>query len=347
MAKHEYLKWMAENTPTQWCNDSAKIDELQAALESGAIGCTSNPPLSYQTLTETPEIFREEFLRIRADAVGNDRALELIGVVVRHISGILRDLYLKSGGRYGYIRCQVQPRISADADAMLKMGKTIASWGDNIMVKIPGTAAGIQVLEELAALGIPTTATVCVSLSQILAAGEANERGIARARAAGIAPAASTAAIVQGRLQDYFTVLNKERGSVLSPFDLECAALAVVKRCYGMFVERGYSQILMPAAFRSYRQVEQMVGSAVHMTIHPKIQDEIIKADAEGKLSRQLWIDNPVDEAALARVAAVIPEFIQAYEPDGLAVRDFDAYGATKMTLEGFDVTGWQKLLTL
>ncbi len=347
MAQHEYLKWMAENTPTQWCNDSAKIDELRAALESGAIGCTSNPPLSYQTLTETPEIFREEFARIRADAKGDDRAVELIGVVVRHIAGILHELYLKSGGRYGYIRCQVQPLISADAAAMLKMGKKIASWGENIMVKIPGTAAGIEVLEELAALGIPTTATVCVSVPQILAAGEANERGVARARAAGVAPAASTAAIVQGRLQDYFTVLNKERGSALSPLDLESAALAVVKRCYNLFIERGYSQILMPAAFRSYRQVEMMVGSAVHMTIHPKIQDEIRKADAEGMLPRRLNIDTPVDEAILARVAKVIPEFIRAYVPDGLAPAEFDAYGATKMTLEGFDVSGWQKLLTL
>ncbi len=342
-----YLKWMAENTDTQWCNDSAIIGEIGAALESGAVGCTTNPPLSYLTLTEAPEIFREELSRIPAEAKGDDRVVELIGVVVRHISRLLYGMFEKSEGRCGYVRAQVRPKLSADADAMLKMGKTFASWGKNIMVKIPGTAAGVWVLEELAAMGIPTTPTVCVTVSQIVAAAEAYERGVKRAVEKGIRPAPSTAAIVMGRLQDYLTVLNKERSAGLSTYDLECAALAVAKRCYRIFIERGYRQVLMPAAFRCARQVEQMVGSKVVMTIHPKIQEEIIKAEAEGTIRREIAIENPVDPKALERVIKALPEFTLAYEPDAIAIRDFDAYGGTIMTLDGFESTGWQKLLTL
>lgn len=347
MIKHGYLKWMAENTDTQWCNDSAIIEEINSALDSGATGCTSNPPLTYITLTQAPEIFSEELAKISASVTGDNKVVELIGVVVRHISKMLYEMYEKSEGRYGYIRAQVQPGLSADANAMLKMGKTFASWGKNIMVKIPGTAAGIWVLEELAAMGIPTTPTVCVTVSQIVAAAEAYERGVKRAIEAGIKPAPSTAAIVMGRLQDYLTSLNKERNTDLSGYDLECAALAVTKRCYQIFAERGYKQVLMPAAFRCARQVEQMVGSKVVMTIHPKIQEEVIKAEAEGTIRRELAIDNPVDPEAIKRVNRELPEFTLAYEPNAIAVKDFDAYRGTIMTLEGFDVTGWQKLLTL
>ena len=51
MKEHGYLKWMAENTDTDWCNDSAIAAEIDAAMASGAVGCTTNPPLTFQVLT--------------------------------------------------------------------------------------------------------------------------------------------------------------------------------------------------------------------------------------------------------------------------------------------------------
>lgn len=347
MASHEYLNWMAKSTPTQWCNDSALTPDLEKALDSGAIGCTSNPPLTYQALTVEPELYGKGVAAIPAFMKGDDRVVALLEVVVRRMSVRLMGLHESSGGKFGYIRSQVQPKISGDAAAMFRMGMAIATWGRNVMVKIPGTAAGILVLEELAARGIPTTPTVCVSVPQIVAAAEAYERGAKRAKAAGLKPAASTAAIVMGRLQDYLTALNQERGAGLSTIDLENAALAVAKRCCSILKERGYGTILMPAAFRAPRQVTEMAGAAVHMTIHPKIQDEINKADAAGSLVRALRIDDPVDPDSLARVAKALPEFLPAYEPDGMKPGEFDTYGGTLMTLDGFDKTGWQKLYTL
>lgn len=347
MKENSYLHWMAENTDTQWCNDSAIVEEIKAAINAGAVGCTTNPPLSFLSLTQNPEIFSEEVAKIPSSITGDDRAVELIGVVVRHISKMLYEIFEKSEGRAGYVRAQVKPRQSADAEAMLNMGKKFASWGKNIMVKIPGTAAGVWVLEELAALGIPTTPTVCVSVSQIAAVAEAYERGAKRATEAGIKPAPSTAAIVMGRLQDYLTAINNERNAGLTAHELECAALAVAKRSYQLCIERGYKTVLMPAAFRSAWQLEQMVGSKVMMTIHPKIQKEVLLAEENGSIQRKSAISNPVDPEALERVGKALPEFLQAYEPDGIAVRDFDTFGATVMTLDGFDVTGWQKLLTL
>jgi transaldolase len=345
--KHEYLNWMAKNSPTQWCNDSALTGDLETALESGAIGCTSNPPLTFEALTVQPQLYADGVASIPPTAQGDDRVVELLGVVVRSIARRLKTLHKDSGGEFGYIRSQVQPKIGSNGAAMHRMGLKISTFGENVMVKIPGTAAGIQVLEELAAAGIPTTPTVCVSVSQILAAAEANERGIRRAIAAGRRPAASTAALVMGRLQDYLAVLNEERKAGLPMSDLAQAALAVTKRCYAIMKDRGYSQLLMPAAFRVPEQVSGMVGAKVHMTIHPKIQADVIKADAEGRLARRIAIDDPLDTDLIARVSRAFPEFKQAYEPEGLTPAEFDGFGATVMTLDGFDKNGWQKLYTL
>ena len=346
MKEHAFLKWMSEETATDWCNDSALPDDLDAALASGAIGCTTNPPLTYQVLTAEPEHFAPDLAQIANGVTGDAKVVGLIGVVVRKIAKRLEALFEETDRTRGYVRTQVAPPLSADGAAMLAMGKIYASWGPNVKVKIPGTCAGIRVLEELTALGIPTNPTVCVSLSQMIAAAEAHERGLKRAQAAGLDAPHSTSAFVMGRLQDYLALLSEERGLGLATYDLECAVLAVAKRCCHLFEERGYRQQIMPAAFRSARQVAELTGSKTVMTIHPSIQDRVTEADQRDELKRRAAIDDPVDPQAVDRVYQALPEFRVAYEPGGIAVEDFDSFGATAMTLKAFNETGWQKLKT-
>jgi transaldolase len=228
---------------------------------------------------------------------------------------------------------------------MLAMGKTIGAFCKNVMVKIPGTKAGIGVLEELAALGIPTTPTVCVSVPQLVATAQAYERGCARAKKAGLPVPATTSAFVMGRLQDYLASLNAERGNPVSTEDLETAVLAAVKRTYQIFKKEGYSQTIMPAAFRCARQVSELAGGVFEMTIHPKVQKLVSEADKNGEIKREKRVEAGVDEAAVDRVLKAFPEFRKAYEPDGMSIDEFDSFGGVTMTLDAFDKTGWQKLL--
>jgi transaldolase len=83
------------------------------------------------------------------------------------------------------------------------------------------------------------------------------------------------------------------------------------------------------------------------MTIHPKVQKLVAEAYAKGEIKTEKHIDAPVDEAAVQRVLKALPEFAKAYEPNGMSADEFDSYGGVVMTLDGFDKTGWQKLLSL
>ncbi len=348
MRENSFLKWMAENTPTQWCNDSALPADYRDAIKYGAIGCTTNPPLSHQLLSEHPELFKDKIDEIKKRIPDPaDRVVDYLSLVVQYVAADFKAMHEKSGGKIGYVRSQVEPRKSADAQAMLAQGKRIAQFGKNVMVKIPGTKAGIWVLEELAALGIPTNPTVCVSVPQVIASAEAYDRDCARAVKAGLKPAESTTALVMGRLQDFLVAENERLGSPCTLSDLEIAALAVLKRAYGVFVQRKYAQRIMPAAFRCTMQVTELVGGDFHMTIHPKVQDQLIEQDKKGLVKREVRIDAPVDEKVVQKVMKAIPDYRMAYEPDGMTVDQFDAFGGTVMTLDGFDKTGWQKLLAL
>ena len=56
-------------------------------------------------------------------------------------------------------------------------------------------------------------------------------------------------------------------------------------------------------------------------------------------------IDKPVDEAYL-KALRQIPEFVQAYEPDGLAPEEFQHYGAFLATMNQF-LGGYDSLVQL
>jgi transaldolase len=344
---NHFLKWMVENTDTRWCNDSALRDNYLQAIQNGAVGCTTNPPLSFEALTVETDRFGEKVKEIGSKFSGREKVLEYFRLLVPGIAKDFYPIYEKTGGKTGYVRSQVEPELSGDAEAMLKMGKTISTFGKNVMVKIPGTKAGVWVLEELAALGIPTTPTVCVSVPQLIATAWAYERGCERAKKAGLKPAASTGAFVMGRLQDYLAALNEERGKPVSTEDLETAVLAALKRTYGIFKKEGLTQTIMPAAFRCARQVSELAGGVFEMTIHPKVQAMLVEADKSGAVKCEKRIDAPVDEKAVERVLKAFPEFRKAYEPDGMTIDEFDTFGGVIMTLDGFNKSGWQKLLAL
>ena len=347
MEKQGYFSWLAENTDTKWTNDSAILSQVKHAETLGAIGGTTNPPLSYEALTTDTEFYEDDLEKISRDCTDNEFALQAMGLVVRKMADYWFALHKEKGGLYGKVRAQVGPPLRDDAEGMLEMGKTMAAWGENIMVKIPVTEAGVWVLEELASLGIATNPTVTTSISQMIAVAEAYERGAARAEKSGLKPAVTTIAIVMGRVQDYLEVLKKERGIDITTEDLEWAALALVKRSLEIVKAKNYKSILQPAAFRSVLHVEQISGAPFCSTIHPKVQKMVEEADASGLIKHEVLIDAPLDQAAVDRVSAAFPEFVLAYEPEAIKPSDFSTFGACKMTLDSFNDSGWQKIIAL
>lgn len=342
-----YLSWLASATPSNWNNDSAILAQIEHAVAEGAIGATTNPPLSHEALTTDTQLYGDKLARLDKSLPDNEYALRAMSIVVAHLSGYFMPMHEQRGTYFGCVRAQVAPNLSRDGEGMLAAGRHLAALGKNVMVKIPGTKAGMWTLEELAALGIPTNPTVVTTVAQAVAAAEAYERGRARAEKTGLKPGWSTCAIVMGRAQDYFVALNEERKLGLATADLEWAALAIVKRSHEIYKKKGYNSLIMPAAFRAPMQVEQLAGGPFHSTIHPKVQAAVEAADAAGTIKREQFIDRPVDTQAVERVMAVMPECRQSLEENALTAEQFDDFGSVKMTLHGFDVNGWQKLVAL
>ncbi len=61
---------------------------------------------------------------------------------------------------------------------MLAQGLTIAAMGDNVMVKLPGSEEGYEVLEELTARGISTNNTTSFAVAQYIRCSAAVSAGL-------------------------------------------------------------------------------------------------------------------------------------------------------------------------
>ena len=120
-----------------------------------------------------------------------------------------------------------------------------------MIVKIAATRAGIVAIEEATYRGISINATVSFTLPQAIAVAEAVERGLKRREAEGleIATMGPVCTIMVGRLDDWLKVLHDKQNLSVDPGYLEWAGVAVFKKAYKIFRERGYRIRLFPRHF--------------------------------------------------------------------------------------------------
>jgi transaldolase len=261
-----------------------------------------------------------------------------MGAVVRAAAAKLEPQFRDSGEKCGYACAQVSPARAGDREAMMEMAHRFHAWAPNIAVKLPVTYAGLDVLEECAAEAITVTATVSFTVPQVIAVAERYRRGVARARQAGLSPRPCFAVIMIGRLDDYLREVAWDQRLGLGEADLRQAGLAVTKRAYAIYQERGYEAVLLVAALRGTHHMTGLAGANLIMSIHPRYQGLLL----EPGVPREPGIHLPVDPGALQRLCC-LPEFKRAYEPEGMLPEEFITYGVTQKTLAQFEAS-WATL---
>jgi transaldolase len=236
---------------------------------------------------------------------------------------------------------QVNPIRAADRDCMYPMAKRVHGWAPNIAVKLPATAAGLDVLEECVAEGITVTATVSFTVPQVVAVAERHRAGTRRATANGITPGQCFAVIMIGRLDDYLREVAHDSHPAVAESDIVQAGLAVTKRAYSIYKERQYGAVLLVAALRGAHHLTELAGADLLMSIHPAYQEVLVSQD----FAHELRIDRPIPEDVVRRLEQ-IPDFARAYEPDGMMPSEFLGFGLSQRTLGQF-IESWKQLESL
>ena len=174
-------------TATDYWNDSCSIEELQYAIGHGAVGATSNP-------TIVGEVLRRRCTLARPVG-GDDRGAAVRDRGRHHLaadrgdggegSELLLPIFERERGRKGRLSIQTNPKLYRDAAGITDQAIRFGGLAPNMQVKFPATRAGIQAIEDMTAPGVSVNATVCFTVPQALAVGEAVERGLRRREEAG------------------------------------------------------------------------------------------------------------------------------------------------------------------
>jgi transaldolase len=332
------LHEMTQTTPTVLWNDSATLSELTYTIEHGGVGATCNPVIVLEALKKEPHIWND---RIKALAVEHPHATEdEIGwMLVEEISAtrakLLEDIFNKQKGKNGRLSVQTDPHFYRDPERLVAQTLRFSKLAPNMIVKIPVTTAGVAAIEEVTYQGVCINATACFTLPQCVAVAEAVERGLTRREKEGkdISTMGPVCTIMVGRLDDWLKVVcEKKQITLTEPGYLEWAGVAVFKKTYKLYRERGYRLRLLSAAFRNHLHWSELIGGDVVISPPHKWQVRYNASNIECKNR----IDIPVDPKIVSELQEFFPDFVRAYNDGGMSIDEFDLYGPTARTLRGF-----------
>ncbi|MBI4874188.1 MAG: transaldolase [Acidobacteria bacterium] len=328
---------MTQTTPTCLWNDSAAVGELTASIEDGAVGATCNPVIVLEVLAKEMHLWRDrigQLIREMPAATESQIAWKVVEEMSVKGAELLRPVFDRHHGKNGRLSIQTDPRFYRNTEAIVAQALRFSALAPNMIVKIPVTEAGIPAIEEATYRGVSINATVCFTLPQCIAVAEALERGLKRREREGldISRMGPVCTIMVGRLDDWLKVAAEKENITTDPGYLEWAGVAVFKKTYRIFRQRGYRVRLLSAAFRNHMHWSEFIGGDVVISPPYRWQQRYNASDVE-IVSR---IDTPVDEKIVRELEKKFIDFRRANSEDGISVQDFDSFGSTLRTLRQF-----------
>jgi transaldolase len=323
-------------TPTDIWNDSCNVDELAYAVEFGAVGATANPTIVVDNWRSDPSHWSTRARVLAGEHPTwseRDVAWAIVAEMSVRAAALLMPAFAQSGGRAGRLSIQTDPTLWRDTDALVAQARAFDGLAPNVIVKLPATRAGIAAMEEATYHGVSINATVSFSVAQAVAAAEAVERGLERRDAENrdTTRMGPVVTIMMGRLEDWLREAADAAGLSIHPGALPWAGVGVVKRARQEWIARGFRARLLAAAIRHHLHWSELIGGDLILTLPSAWQKRFNASSVEVRPR----IDDPVDPVHVTELRR-LPDFVHAFEPDGLTRDEFDAWGPTRRTLRAF-----------
>ncbi|MBD2305508.1 transaldolase [Chroococcidiopsis sp. FACHB-1243] len=168
--------------------DLVQSGELKNLVENqGICGITSNPAIFEKAIAGNAIYDADIEAGIRAGLPTYKIYESLVFKDIRDACDILRPVYDASGGLDGYVSIEVPPTIAHDTQATINEARRYYQeiGRDNVMIKIPGTDAGLPAVEQVISEGINVNVTLLFSVQSYLETAWAYIRGLEKRAAEG------------------------------------------------------------------------------------------------------------------------------------------------------------------
>jgi transaldolase len=237
--------WLDNITRTMLGDGTLKgyIDELSVT------GLTSNPTI-FDKAISGGDTYDEQIAEVSdaaeaGEGVGENADervfFELAIADLEDATELFAGVHERTDGVDGWCSLEVSPLIADDAAATIEQAAALhgKAGRENLYIKIPGTEAGLEAIEESIAAGIPINVTLLFDDKQYLAAADAYMKGIERRIEAGLNPAVASVASV------FMSRWDVAVAETVPPELKDRLAIAIGGRAY-----RAYNELLASDRFR-------------------------------------------------------------------------------------------------
>ncbi len=250
MANH--LHELFEHGQSVWMDNLSRdilvSGELARAIANGNIrGITSNPAIFEKAIAGNAiyDTAIAEAVQAGKDVQGVYETLAFADI--QAAADLLRPVYESSNGVDGYVSIEVSPNLANDTAGTIAEAQRFWQVLDrpNVMIKIPGTAAGFPAIEATIAAGIPVNVTLLFSVADYEQTAQAYLRGLeARAAQGQSVKVASVASFflsridtkIDARLQALAATADEAQQAKLNAL-MGKAAIANAKMAYQRYKE--------------------------------------------------------------------------------------------------------------
>ncbi|NPU25005.1 transaldolase [Bradyrhizobium sp. LMG 8443] len=165
------LKLLQENGQSVWVDFVARnfLDRgglARLVQEDGVRGVTSNPAIFEKAIAQSSD-YDDALCAVSGNGdVSAHSVYEKLAIEdIRQAADVLQKVYEATDGADGYVSLEVSPNLANRAEATLEEARRL--WlevaRENLMIKVPATAAGTTAIRQLVAEGINVNATLLFS----------------------------------------------------------------------------------------------------------------------------------------------------------------------------------------
>ena len=282
--------------------------ELKRLIEQDGLGGMTSNPAIFEKAIATGTEYNDLLTALRPDASLDAKAIfERIAIRdIQDAADALRTVYDRSKSQDGYVSLEVSPYLSAKTQETMDEARRLwaAVARPNLMIKVPGTEAGIPAIETLLSEGINVNVTLLFSQDTYEQVANAFVRGIERRAAQGldIASVASVASFFVSRIDSLIDSL----------LDAKSATATAEQR---LFIESVHSKVAIANAKLAYARYQRIFSGPTWATLAAK----------GAQTQRVLWASTSTKNPKL-RDVLYIEELIGKDTVNTIPPATFDAF---------------------
>jgi len=150
--------------------------------EDGLSGVTSNPAIFEKAIAGS-DLYADQLRELATQGKSPMEIYEALAIRdIQMTADVLKEVYDRTGGADGFVSLECSPLLANDTAGTIEEARRL--WGlldrSNVMIKIPGTQAGMPAIEQCTYEGININITLLFSLQAYEQTMEAYIRGLER-----------------------------------------------------------------------------------------------------------------------------------------------------------------------